>query len=482
VEGEIVRYSYVMIAALLVSSLCNYFYQVLMGTMLPKHEFGILGVSLSIFFIASVLTNNTFSWSGTRRMASSESEIPEVLRTTILGNFILAFLASLIIIYLSLNSETYFIPNMFVVVALFLTAFANSYRSLLRAKKMFKQIAVANVLNNFLRLIAAVAFVAFGFGADGAIFALVLAFAAVLVYLFYYVSKMDIPSPRSIVKDMLPETFLVSVIFLGVVFIVNSSIIFMRFFGGNDLLAGDYNAALTIARFPFFITTAFIMVLFPYTSSNLEEREYYGFQSLKYVFIFIIPVCISMTANPEIWLKLFFGQKYESFEILRLLSAGIGLMSITFLISSNLVAFGHLKFPALTLFLAAVSLVLIITQSADLMFISAVSVVLSSVFAVLPLLVYYARKFYFKGSLNYLLKLCVAYVILALTLQLIHSDNRIFSLFEILLSFVLYFITLSILNLFDEKDVNVIFSPFPLNGTIKKIVRKLNGIGKSLNQ
>lgn len=479
-EREIVRYSYVMIIALLVSSVFNYFYQVLMGAMLPKNEFGILGVSLSIFFIASVLTNNTFSWSGTRRMSLSE-EIPEVLRTTILGNFTLAFLASLLIIYFSFKSENYFVPNMFVVAALLLTAFVNSYGSLLRARKMFKQVAGANIMSNSLKLISAVVLVTLGFGAAGAIFALVIAFAVALLYLLYYVSRLDIPSPNSIVKDMIPETFLVSVIFLGIVFIVNSSIIFMRFFGGSDLLAGEYNAALTIARFPFFITAAFIMVLFPYTSSTFNEREYYGFQSLKYVFIFVIPVCISMTANPEIWLKLFFGQKYESFEILRLLSVGIGFMSITFLISSNLVAFEELKFPALTLSLAAASLILVFIQDADLMFISALSVVLSSIFAALPLFVYYTRKFYFKGSLSYLLRLCIAYVVLALTLQ-IHPDSRIFSLFEILLSFGVYFIVLSVLNLFDEEDVSVIFSPFPLNGTIKKIVGKLNGFGNFLTK
>lgn len=125
-EQEISRYSYIMVIALIISSIFNYFYQVVMGILLPKHEFG---VAHSRYFIASVLTQNTFSWSGTRRMASSLQieEVSKVFRTTTAGNFVLAIIASVLILYCSHKSETYFVLNAFIVIALILSAFTNSY-------------------------------------------------------------------------------------------------------------------------------------------------------------------------------------------------------------------------------------------------------------------------------------------------------------------------------------------------------------------
>ena len=239
-EREIAKYSYIMVIALILSSFFNYLYQVVMGILLPKHEFGVLGVALSIFYIASVLTQNTFSWSGTRRMASSQiEEISKIFRTTTAGNFVLAIVASVLILYCSRKSETYFVLNALIVMALILSAFTNSYNSLFRAMKKFSQIATANVMSAFLKLFSAVILVMLGMGAVGGVAGLLISIAAVLAYLAYYASKIELPSSKGFVKDMIPETLYVSIIFLGITFIINSSIIFMRWFSGSDVLAGD---------------------------------------------------------------------------------------------------------------------------------------------------------------------------------------------------------------------------------------------------
>ncbi len=479
-EKEITKYSYIMIVALIISSLFNYLYQVVMGILLPKHEFGILGVALSIFYIAAVLTQNTFSWSGTRRMASSLHEAPKILRTTIAGNFTLAFLASLIILYYSYRSETYLIPNMLVVAALLLSALVNSYASLLRAMKKFSQLASANVMSAFLKLFFAVILVILGTGAVGGIAGFLISIAAVLVYLAYHATRIELPPSKGFVKDMIPETFFVSIIFLGITFIVNSSIVFMRWFSGSDVLAGDYNAALTIARGPFFITAALITVLFPYISSHSNRREEYAFQSIKYIILFVFPVCISMAVDPATWLNLFFAKKYmNGAEVLMLLSVGMGFVSLAFMISSNLVAFEKLKVPAACLFIASIVQVAVVSLNGDPVT-SALSVVASSTVAAVLLVVYYARRFYFKASLKHVLKIAVAYSALSAVFLLIHLNGRLLSLVEIAISFLIYFLLLSILGLFDEKDVEVMFSPLPRQSVeiVRKVVMRLNSIGR----
>ena len=480
-EREIARYSYIMITALILSSFFNYLYQVVMGILLPKHEFGVLGVALSIFYIASVLTQNTFSWSGTRRMASSQiEEVSKIFRTTTAGNFVLAIVASILILYCSRKSETYFVLNALIVMALILSAFTNSYNSLLRAMKKFSQLATANVMSAFLKLFSAVILVMLGTGAIGGVAGLLISIAAVLAYLAYYASKIELPPSKGFVKDMIPETLYVSIIFLGITFIINSSIIFMRWFSGSDVLAGDYNAALTIARGPFFITAALITVLFPYISSPNDNGEEYAFQAIKYIVLLVFPICISMAVDPTAWLNLFFGKKYMGgAAVLRLLSIGMGFISLAFIISSNLVAFEKLKVPAVCLFIASIVQVAVASLNGDPVS-SAFSVVASSVVATTLLLAYYVRGFYFKVSLKHILKIAVAYSALSAVLLLIHLNGRLLSLVEIALSFLIYFLLFSILGLFDERDVDIIFSPLPRQSAeiVRKVVVKLNSIGR----
>ena len=480
-EREITKYSYIMIIALIISSLFNYLYQVVMGIMLPKHEFGILGVSLAIFFVGSVLTQNTFSWTGTRRMASQPEEVSKILRTTIAGNLALALLASLLILCFSYKSKTYFLPNLIVVIALLFSAFVNSYVSLLRAVKKFRQLATANIVRSLLRLFSAVVLIIIGLGAVGGVAGLLISNFIVLVYLAHYARKIRMSKSAGFVIDMIPETFFISIIFVSITFIVNSSIVFMRLSSGSDLLAGNYNAALTIARGPFFITTALITVLFPYISSPDTRREEYAFQSVKYIALFVFPVCVSMAVDPETWLNLFFGEKYMGgAEVLRLLSIGVGLISLAFTVSSNLVAFEKLKIPALCLFVASVVQIAFVCFFANPVLASALSVVVSSAVATILLVAYYTANFYFKGSTKHVLKITSAYSVLSAVFLLLRLSGRLMSLVEITASFLLYFLLLSILGLFDERDVEVVFSPLPQQSVeiIRKVVAVLNSVGR----
>ena len=125
-----------------------------------------------------------------------------------------------------------------------------------------------------------------GLGAVGAVAGLLISIASVVLYLSYHASKIRLQPSKGFVKDMLSETFFVLVIFLGITFVINSSIIFMRWFSGSDVLAGDYNAALTIARGPFFVTSALVAVLFPYISPDSNSRRGdYAFQAIKYTLL-----------------------------------------------------------------------------------------------------------------------------------------------------------------------------------------------------
>ncbi len=465
---EIAKFGYVMIVALIISSLFNYMYQVVMGIMLPKSGFGVLGVSLSILYIASVLTQSTFSWSGTRRLSINLKA--KTFRTTLLGNLALALIASTVLVVLSFNSA-YLIPNAIVAVLIILSAVGSSYQSLLRAVKKFYHLAVANVLSSILKLVLAVILVMLGFQAVGALTALMLAGMATILFLYYSARDIKLQNSEGFEFEMLYETFFVSFVFLGVTFIVNSSIIFERIISSSDIAAGIYNASLTIARGSFFITSALVAVLFPYISSKSKESEEYAFQLVKYTVLFVFPICLSMAVNPKAWLTLFFGLKYiQGTSILRNLSLGIGLITIAYVLASNMVAFERAKVPSTILFFACIIQSLLATKPA-------LSVVISSAFATAALTYYYSRSFYFKLTCEYIIKIIISYAILIACINLARlNDGRLIALMCIIFPFIIYFVALTVLGLFDEKDVEILLSPLP-NSIVqltKATVAKLN--------
>ncbi len=478
---DISKFGYVMLIAFIISSVFNYLYQVVMGVLLPKSQYGILGVALSIFLIASVLTQNTFSWSGTRRMAAAkdEHEIARIFGTVLSGNLSLALIASVIIILLSMRSKSLFLPNVVIAVTIVVSAFVTSFNSLIRAIKKFYVLASANVTISLLRLILSILLVIIGLGALGAVEGMLFSLSIVTILLYCYIRSLRLPKSSRFVRDIISETLYVSITFIGIAFIINSSIIFAKILGCSNALAGDYNASLTIARGTFFITGALITVLFPYVSSE-DKRETIAFQSIKYAFLFVLPIAISMAINPKIWLYLFFAAKYLSGAyILRLLSVGIGLASLVSLISSNLVAFNEAKVTAIFLLIGVVVQTAFVSLfKSNPITATATSVIVASLFVLIPMILYYIREHYFKISSSYVVRISIAYLTI-LIFQVLNPIGRLPALIEIALAFLMYTIVLALLKLFDEKDVVVLLSPLPsrMTRSVMKIIRILNSIG-----
>jgi len=476
-NSEIAKYSYLMITTLLLTSIVNYAYQILMGLLLPKSEFGILGVALSVFYIAVVLTQNTFSWTATRRISSNIREASKILRTTVVGNLLLAILTSVTVISLSSHSEAYRLPMIIVAACLITSSVADSYSALFRAMRKFVIIAIANIFNSVIKLVVAIVLVMVGFGAVGSLIGFFASIFMVTVYLYLLSFKLEIKSSNGWDFGMILETIPISMTFLGISFLINGSILFLRYFGASDVLTGDYNAALTIARAPFFLANALITVTFTYISATRGEEM--AFQTLKYAMLFVFPLCISMFIDPQTWLNLFFSTKYlEASSILKFLSLGIGFLSLTQIISSNLVAMEKPLPSALVMIVSSVILVMFVFHATSAVHF-AMAVMVASLAATLFLLLYYIWKYYFKATPAHVLKLIISYVTLSIPFYFIELNGRITSLLEIVVAFTLYFLVLTLLNLFDEKDVEILFSPFSphFKEFTRRIVLRVNKLG-----
>ncbi len=465
---EVARYGYLILAAFLISSVVNYLYQVLMGVLLPKPDFGVLGVALSIFYIASVLTQNTFSWPATKFIAINPGKAARYFRTALVGNLSLAVAASLLI--LRFDSS----PVMLLVAAsLLLTAVVNSYVSAFRGFKKFGPVVVANVANPVVKLLTAVALVALGFGVFGAVVAVPVSIAFAAAYLASVAARIDFGNADGWSFRMAAESVPMSVIFLGISFLVNGSIVVLGY--ASSAVAGSFNAALTISRASFFVASALITVSFPYISSE-SFRERLSFESIKYVVLFVFPISISMASNPKAWLTVFFSKKYiEAAVFLRYLAAAMGFISLSTVLASNLVALGRYRFAAISITVASFAYALA-SFSASPVEIAEFLLIVSAALVV-SLTAYYARNFYFKAGVLRMAKLLLCYAIL-FALSLPKFDGRLLSLAHIVASFAAYAALISIARLFDERDVEFLLSPLPerLRVGVAKIVVSLNSL------
>jgi len=479
VNSEITKHGYLMVLSFILSSVLGYLYQMSVGLLLPKSEFGIIGVAFSTIYVASVLTQNTFSWTATKLIAADLKDAQKILRTTLAGNFILSLLVSAVVLTLSLNSKTYFLPMVIVAASLITASIANSYASLLRGVKKFGAIAFAGVFSSALKLFISIVLILAGLGALGGLLGLFVSTLLVTVYFYLTSRTVRLSKSAGWSFSMVIETIPVSMTFLGIAFLMNASILFLRYMGASDAIAGDYNAALTIARAPYFLAGALVTVAFSYVSSEFN-KEGLAFQSLKYTVLFILPLCVSMAIDPGSWLNLFFAKKYMGgAECLRFLALGMAFIAVSQVISSNLVAMDNYKISAIILVAASCILIILTFILPRQMEFYALSVAISSFISMLVLLIYYSRKYYLNVSVSHMAKLFVSYLLLALPLVFIPPDGRLISLVELFMSLFVYVISLAVTNLLDEKDIENLLSPLPdsLKMLARKVVVKLNSIG-----
>lgn len=466
---EISKYGYIIFASLIISSVFNYLYQVLMGNLLTRSEFGVLGVALSTFFIVAVLLQNSFTWSGTRLMASNLELSQKIFDATLIGNLALAALLSTAVLAIAKSSSLYSI-GILISATLIVGGLLATVNAFLRAHKLFPKIALANIINSVTKLISSVALVVLGYGALGAFSGVFAGMAVSLVYLLSTVkNKVSIrfTLDLQILKKLLKESAFAAVIFTGLTTVINFNVIALKLINISNSVIGSFNAALTIARGIFFLTSALVLVIFSYTSSSDPNREIYAAKSIRYVILFILPLAVSMYVSPKQWLMLFFGLKYlESETVLRILATGIGLASLSFAVVSNLVAFEDYKLPAITV-VAGVLIMIAFTIFDRTVVGVAEAVAVSAAFLAVSALIYYSTKYRIKVSLGDCIKVAAANT--AFLAGLIGPRSRLTALAILGGTYTLYVLILAGMGVVDEGDIETILAPLP-----KSIRRKVS--------
>jgi O-antigen/teichoic acid export membrane protein len=141
--------------------------------------------------------------------------------------------------------------------------------------------------------------------------------------------------------------------------LVNADIVGLKLAGpadSSDLLAGHYQAAVTLARIPIFLTLALFNAVFPFVAQHAGRSALanaYASLALKYTLLFIVPIDVAFVAIPGPVLGFFYPAAYAvSAGPLALAALGTILLTLVHACAMLLQAAHRARLPALALVLA----------------------------------------------------------------------------------------------------------------------------------
>ncbi len=122
----------------------------------------------------------------------------------------------------------------------------------------------------------------------------------------------------------------------------------------NDTLTGFYNASLTLGRLPFYAFYFLTIILLPKISettaqkSNQQTKKVMS-SAMRFLFMLIIPAITLLAVFAPSALQLFYGSAYSgATDALRILSIGLGFLTIFYILAFVLNGAGHNKIPMWT--------------------------------------------------------------------------------------------------------------------------------------
>lgn len=320
-EGDLAKYSSIMLIATLISGICNYVYQIYMGVALGPEDYGVFGALFAIFYIISIL-GGTIQTSMTRFVSKLKAEdcgnIGFLLSGMTKRMFFLGVLAFFIFVLASghiasfLKIETKE-PVIIIGATLLFSLLLPASLGALQGLQRFVQLGMNGVLNASLKLFFGVMLVTMGFGVAGAL-------GAVVIGCFFALIAALVPV-RSLFKQKRSDfdflglykyTFPVMVAMFCFAVPANVDVIIVKhFFDAYD--AGLYTATSVLGKIIIFLPGAISMVMFPKVSEmHTQNKGTIGLlnRCLIYTGMLSGGVALGYFFFPSSVVKVVFGAEY----------------------------------------------------------------------------------------------------------------------------------------------------------------------------
>jgi O-antigen/teichoic acid export membrane protein len=285
IKDDVTRNSIIMVGAGVISAIFNYLYQVSLGWLLSPEDYGTVVSLLSVLVIISVFASTidtTVTSFVSRETSSNRNGSIQYLwkyflkRTLLigLGVFILVGLLSPVISkFLNISSNWYCIILFSSVVFAF--AFCVNTGTL-RGLQRFVPLGISSALWTTFKFILGFSLVYAGFKVSGALFAIVLAYAAVfLVSLFFLRDLFRTPGRKAVVKGVQSYALFSLFSFLAFALITSMDVILAKhYLSPSD--AGSYSAVSILGKLAIYLPAGVATAMFPQIAQLSEAKLTYG--------------------------------------------------------------------------------------------------------------------------------------------------------------------------------------------------------------
>lgn len=475
--------STLILTAFVLASFLNYIFYLVLAWLLKPSEYGIVGVFLAFLMILSFILTSGTPQTVMKRISSGEN-VESALRNGILANLLLGIIIA-ILFYVSLAiSMSYKAITLLLSFVVLITSISMVLQYALLGLFKFKSYAFIAVANPFFKTIFPIAFVLAGFSVFG-VFAGILITATLTLLLSLFFVRVEFwktKNPLSLSFFSQSGSMLLGT--LSIMFLMSIDIIAVKFLamGSAETLAGYYQSAIVLARFPVWITLALMMSVFPYISKNTGDAKTLISASLKYVLAFLIPVSIALIIAPESYLSMLFPEAYLlASDALRTLAIGMTFLALAIVLGRSFQAEGKEKHSAISLTLAVVVQIVLLMLLVPKYGIvgGAAATTVASFSGLIPLMGSYIKDY--RPELD--LRITIPYSILVAIIYWLPKNSKLEIVTATIAAGAVYLLSLFVLRIITARDVETIISgvipkeSYPVK-KVTGLVSALNGIGK----
>jgi len=458
---EIAKNSFIMVFTVVVTLLLNYFFNIVLGWFLSTNEYGIYGASISLMMILSVFVTSGFPLTVAKILSEKISMTKKLraFKTAVYGNFLIAVLISglFLIVYSKLNFGWNECIEYLIVLYLLLSAVVACYRGALQGLFKFKKLSVANIFGTIVKLLCGVVLVIIGMGVSGVLLGILLGVFASLMLMVKCVG-LNFLHIKGFEKRVFSFAIPMFIGILSITFIQNIDLITLKFITHSDTLAGYYQAAITIARLPYWIACAILSVAFSYISS--EKRRIYADKLLKYVVMFLIFPSLFVAISPQSFIRLIYPERYMPASKALLFSVfALNFLTINQVLSSILQAANKPEIPAKLLSVGLiVQLIFLFVLIPAIGLIGApISTLISMIICFFPLLRNYLKIFCSRLKIRDIIKFTAISLLSLMLFEVIPRCSVVFLILDFTFSMSIYLLLLWSSGLFDKKDTKMLF-------------------------
>lgn len=467
-ERTIAKNTVILLVATILSYLLMFFVNIFIARYLGAEGFGILSLAIALTGIFTIFTDLGLNTLTIREIARNKTLTRDYLINITVIKILLAIL-TLCIVFFTVNIFGYTEEVSYIIYlitfSIIFTAFTSIFNSIFQAYEQMEYMSVGNILNSALLFMGVV--IGIFYQLDIFFFAMVYIIASivVLVYSFIiYTWKFPVPKInidlsfwKLTLKEALP--FGVTNIFGSIYYWIDS--VMLSKMVGNEVV-GWYNAAYRLMFVFLSIYTVYLASIFPVMSKFYEtSNEYLKFsyeRSYKYLLIISLPIAFGTTLLADKIILLIYGAGYiPAIFALQILIWTVPLLFINGLSGYVLGAVNRQMVLTKITFIGVVLNIIL-----NLILIPKFSFIGSSVATVVtelilsPFLVYplfkagYANK---KALSKDFPKLIFSNMVMVALIIILRDLNL---LLIILLSSLVYFVTIYLFRALDEIDISLI--------------------------